>query len=366
MFRAIIAIILSLISPQIFGTILGAVAGPIAGQVLGSDTTASSQNGYSAAPAYQPTWQGGADQSWQQNYNNANNLTGSVANTTTPMYNQTLQQQQAINYNPYQQAANQAGQAYQNQANNAGQQANMYGQAAQQAQGQQQSLYGAGQQIYNTAFDPNQAQFKQSQQQLSDQVNAGQAQRGLGNSAVGASEYNNAMQNFDTAWHTNQLANQATGIQGMSQASNAGGAQGQLYGVNLQGQQTAYGQQATGQLAAGQTPLTAQQYVAGQPAANANSYGQNFNNLQSMYGNNMNNAQAYMGMGQTANTNAYNQYQQQQGINIGNNAGISNIGTQVGSAIGSNPNVQSWLGTNIFGNNSLTSSTDMTYNPNGG
>lgn len=248
---------------------------------------------------------------------------------------------QGINYDPLQQASNTAGQQYQGVANLAGQQAGIYGQLAGLAGGQQQSMYDAGNRVMNTAMDPQQALFHRTQQQLSDQVNAGQAQRGLGASAVGGSEYNQTMSNFDIDWQNQQLARQAQGIQAGAQASNAGGVQGQLMGANLAGQMGAAQSQPGFTQQAAQTPLTSQQYIAGQPAAAANQYLSNMSNQNQMLGNVAGQAIPYMYQG--AGTQ-----QAQQMFNGQQNAAMSQgVGNLVNQGVQSYNTPGSWL-SNMF------------------
>ena len=345
-------ILLELISPSFFSAIAGPVLGSVAGSVVGGLMGGSnSQYSGGGTPAYQPTWQAGADTAWQQAYGQNENIVNQAYAGANPLFQQSLQQQQALNYDPYLQAYGQAGNYYGQGANVAGQQAGAYGQQAALSGQQQQNLYNAGNQVYQTSLDPQNALFNQTQQQLTDQVNAGQAMRGLGNSAVGGQEYNQAMQNFDISWQNQQLARQTQGIGAMAQASQAGGAQGQLTGANLAAQAGAYGTAGGYAQQQGQVPLSAQQYAAQQPGVVGQQYAQQMAGLHGLNATNMNQAQSYMGMGQTASMNAYNQYAGQQAVNAQNTAATSQLGYQIGS----NPAVGNWLNTNIFGGGNASS-----------
>ena len=242
----------------------------------------------------------GADTGWQQAFNAQSGIASGNQQATSPYFGNSLQQGENINYQPYLQAANQSGQAYGQAGNLAQQQAGQYGQMAQTAQGQQQQLYGAGNQIYQTAFDPQNALYAQQQQQLTDQVNSGQAMRGLGNSAEGASEYNQAMGNFDINWQNNQLSRQAQGITSLDAANQAGMNQGTQYG-NMQ--QAALNSQNAAGVAygmSGQVPMTAQQYAASQPGAIANTYQGYMQGQQGLYGTVANQGLGYMNQGTSA------------------------------------------------------------------
>jgi hypothetical protein len=247
--------------------------------------------------------------------------------TTSPAYNQAYTNAQAINYDPLQQASNRAGQVYGGMADIAGQQVNQFGQQGQQAQQQQGMLYGAGKQILNTAQDPQNALYGRTQQQLTDQVRAGQAARGLGNSAVGASEENQAMSNFNIDWQNNQLQRQATAGQAASGLANAGLGQGNLYNADMSAQMTAGNNQAQNLGLSAQTPLNAQQMIAGMPATNANAYLQNYGNLDALYANQMSSSIPYMNQGIGATQyNAGNQ--------IANNQAMGKLYGQAAGAVG--------------------------------
>jgi hypothetical protein len=165
------------------------------------------------------------------------------------------------------------------------------------AQGMQNQLYSGAQNVMNTAFDPQQSLYNRTQQQVGDQINAGQAQRGLGTSGVGASEYNQGMSNFNIDWQNQHLARQAQGLQSASGASNAGVNQANVFNSALQNQMNAGQNQAAMTGMAAQVPLQAQQTVAGMPAQNANQYMQSISNLNQLQGNQMAQALPYMNSG---------------------------------------------------------------------
>ena len=262
--------------------------------------------GGGSTPMYQPTDLSGADQSWITNFNAQNGIASGSQAATSPYFSQSLSQGEGINYQPYLQGAQEAGGMYGQVGAAAGQQMQGYGQQAQTALGQQASLYGAGNQIMQTAFDPQSQLFNQQQQLVTDQVNAGQAARGLGNSAEGASELNQAMGNFDINWQNAQLGRQVQGIQGM-QTANAGGVQqANLYGQDQSAALAAGNTGATAYGMSGQAPMDAQQYAAAQPGAIASQYQQYMAGQQGLYGTPMSAAETYMGMGNNAGAANYN------------------------------------------------------------
>ena len=241
--------------------------------------------GGSPSTAFQGANSQAADSGWGNAFQNIQQLADLSNSAGLPAYQQSYNNAQNINYNPYMTAANTAGQQYQGLANTAGNQMAQYGQAAQTALGQQGQLYNAGNQIMAQAFNQNGAQYNQDVNSLSGQVNAGQAERGLGNSPVGGAEYNQAMNNFNTQWNTQQLQNEQIGSQALSGLSNAGNQQGLLQGANLAAQTAAGQQQAAFTQQAAGIPLAAQQYVGQAPAQAASAYNANLGGLAQNYSN---------------------------------------------------------------------------------
>lgn len=101
--------------------------------------------------------------------------------------------------------------AYQNAGNYANAGANF---AANNAQG----LATAGQQVWNTALDPQQALYNRTLNQITQQDNAQQAARGLTMSPVGQELSNQATSNFNIDWQNQQLQRQLSGLQGLGSA----------------------------------------------------------------------------------------------------------------------------------------------------
>lgn len=316
-------------------------AGPILGGIFGN-SSGSGGGASGAGQQYVPTGLGGADQGWQQAFGQSGNIANQAYGGAYPGYQQSLNQQNAINYQPYAAGAGQAGQLYGESFQNAGNQANQYGQAANMAQGQQQALYGAGNSLWNTANDPQQALYGRTQQQLTDQVRAGQAARGLGNSAVGAGLEDQANSNFNIDWQNAQLQRQMQGAQGLSALSNAGGAQGQLYGANLAGQAGAMDARAQNYQQSYQVPIQGQQYAAAQPGAAAGVYAGQLGGLQSLYGNAQAGAIPYMNNGQGAQQANYT-------ANTAQNTANTTMYGDVAKGLASSYNTPgSWLN-NAFG-----------------
>ena len=306
---------------------IGPAISVVGGALLGGGSP-SGGGASGSGPIYTPTNMAGADQGWQQAFNGSQGIAQNSQAQTSPYFQQSLSQLEGMNYQPYLNAANQAGGMYGQAAGMAQGQSQGYGQQAQTALGQQGAMYNAGNQVMQTAFDPQNALFAQTQQQLGDQINAGQAARGLGNSAEGASEYNQGMSNFDINWQNNQLARQTQGIGAMTQANQAGVQQGNLYGQDQSAALGAMSQGAGYMGQSGSVPMQAQQYAAQQPGAAASAYQAGMLSQQQLYGNVQTGALPYMGLGQGA-----------QGQNY---SAVSNQNAQMTQGIGQ-------LGSSLFG-----------------
>jgi len=232
---------------------------------------------------------------------------------------------------------------YQNAANAAGSQYGNLGTQLQGAAGQQfgaqTGLLNAGQQLYQTSLDPQNALYNRTVQQLQDQTGATNSMYGLGSSGAGAGVANQALGNFNIDWQNQQLQRQATGLQGygaaVGQAGQAGAQGGALGGAGagytLQGGQTPY---STAQGIAGAYGNLAGQYATGVEQGPLSS-------AQAVGGQGI----QYMNYGQGAQQVPY----QSQVAGAGAAGALASQGI---NAIGNNPQVQSQLGSsfgNLFG-----------------
>lgn len=230
----------------------------------------------------------------------------------------------------------------------------------QQSQG---NLYGSGNQVLNTAFDPQNALYNQQQQLNTDQSRASEYARGIQSSPYGAALENQSNQNFNLNWQNQQLARQTQGLQAAQGAYGSAQGMGNSYTGAQAGLQAGQNEQyagltnaATSQYsnylsAMNQSNLANSQNLAGaqqnafalqnqgaQSAVNAgqapyNTFQQVYGNqnqaLQNFAGNNQNYLQGlnqlqsndlgYMNFAQGAqnqgfNQNAFNNQQQQQAI----------------------------------------------------
>ncbi len=114
-----------------------------------------------------------------------------------------------------QQSAQQAGQAAGGQATaNFGQADNLRNAA--------NVGYAGASQVMNTAFDPQNALYNRTLQQVQDQQRVGQSARGITSSPYGAGLENQALSNFNIDWQNNQLGRQVQGLQGYATGLGAG------------------------------------------------------------------------------------------------------------------------------------------------
>ena len=134
-------------------------------------------------------------------------------------------------YNTYGQMLPQAGQTTQGLYNNpyaqfmqggAGGAAGMGMTGAMNSFQQGSSLYPYAQSVMQTGFDPQQALYDRTAQQVSQQARAGQAARGILTSPYGAGLENKAMSDFNIDWQNQQLQRQLAGGQGMGSLAGQG------------------------------------------------------------------------------------------------------------------------------------------------
>jgi hypothetical protein len=269
--------------------ILGALASIIgigagAKSLFGGGSSSPTAQG---STSYVPQAQGTADQFAQQMMQQY----GGAAGQAAPQIEQGL------------------GQAYQatqpgGQFGNLGNLAQLYQQMLQgqagQSYGQGQNLYGAGNQLWQTALDPQNALRDKMQQQVTDASRAGTSARGIGMGGEAAGIENQDVSNFLMNWQNAQLGRQAQGLQGMTGAYGGAGQQGQLGNAQLAG--------AMGMGQGG----------AQFPMQMANLYGQGMQTgVYSPYAQGMGMGSNYMGIGQQGGAQAFGQNQ----TGLGNLAG---------------------------------------------
>jgi hypothetical protein len=222
--------------------------------------------------------------------------------------------------------------------------------AGQQAIGNANQLSAAGNQLYQSAFDPQTDLYQQQQQQLANQTNAYNANNGIASSPYGASVAANAQGNFQNQWQNQQLGREAQGVQAMSGADTSAN---NLY----TGGANAYAQGAA-------MPYNQQNTVGNNLMNDASSYYGTASPYMTYQGNLQNMLSTFMGMGSSDQNQAFNQNManSQYANQMGQQIGQSGIGQQLGNAWnnwGATPNYQQ---TNWGSNGDMNSagSTGMT------
>jgi hypothetical protein len=178
-------------------------------------------------------------------------------------------------------------------------------------QGMLGNIPGMGQQLYQTAFDPQQALYNRTAQQVRDQANAINYASGVGTSPYGAGVAGQTMSNFNIDWQNQLLNRMLQGTLGYGSLAQAAGGLGTNIGnlaglglnQNIQGLQSALGLGgASAQLAQQAGMLPYQTAVGmGQNALNALQTQQLMGNQQYTIPQLvLNDLQSYLGLGQSA------------------------------------------------------------------
>lgn len=183
------------------------------------------------------------------------------------------------------------------------------------AQGLLGSEFAAGNQLLQTAYDPQQTLYNQQYQQMLDQQNAINSMNGVATSPYGAGVAGQAAQNFNTSWENQQLARQAQGLQGFTNALQGGvsdysGIMGAATGAQTNLQNAGFGNYAS---TMGANTNAANQDISTGTAGYGNVLGSGSNAYNALASGAVNNyagltgaeANALASLGQTANS-AYN------------------------------------------------------------
>lgn len=325
MLRDFLKMLLAPMMPMgFFGTIAGAVAGPIIGDIFGggggggapSGGSGSGGGAYNGPKYYTPTNQGGMDQNYQNAFAQYQGAMNSSYGQMQPYMQQNFQNQYN---NP---AAQQFLQSQQNAGNQYGALSGQMGQSAQQ-------MYGAGNQAYQTGFDPRGAIYNQNRNDLTENVRSGEYARGISMSPAGASVEADALGRFQNDWQNQQQTRQLAGLQGMGRAFGQG-AEMQGQGAQYAGMAGALPYQAQNQVAQNQRGAVNDFYAAQQP------YMSGLQQLQ-------NNSLAYNNYATGAQNTAFNQ--NMKGLDYGNQLQqqFAPLGNQLGQAAGGA--VQNWWNT---------------------
>jgi len=319
--------------------------------IFGGGSSQPSAPTSGAAPSYyQPTGQPQADQSWLNAMNQINSGVNAQSGMVQPQLNNAYQNMTNVNPSGYVNAGNQAGSQYAQQAQLAAKyQQMMQGQGGLSA-GAQQNLMGAGNQMFAAGQDPQGALYQKMLQQTQDQSRAATSMRGIGMSPESAGIENQAVGNFNIDWQNQQLARMLSGGQGMTQAYNAAGQQGQLTGANLQSASNYGGQIPTNTLQSGAVPFNTAQTAYGAPITATNAYTGAMNQgVYQPYGAIQTNAMPYMNYGMNSANNAFGTGAAQQTFNANQQAAGMNGLTQGLNQLSNNQ--PSWM-SGMFGGGS--------------
>lgn len=327
---------------------IGAIAGPVLGAATSAALGPSSTASGGGSGLYTPTGLSSADQSWQQVLQQMQNYYGANSGTINSGANSAYQG--LINAN------NQYGGGYQNAANAAGSQysalGNTLGGLSTQDAATQQALLNAGQQTYQASQTGNTPQYQLNLNNMMQQTGATNSMYGLGSSAAGAGVQNQALNNFNIDWNTQQLQNQIAGLGAYTNAANSAGNYGTA-AANL-GQQG-----AADTLAGGQVPYSTAQSIANAPNSALSSMSGILNSGVYQPGSGIQSSIIpYLNYGQGATSNAYNAASTSAGA----------LGSAVSSGITGLGNATQNMGSlsSLFGPTSATGTSTSPYYSGGG
>lgn len=294
---------------------------------LGGSGGGGSSGGGSNTSQYIPTGQGGADQIWRQMLQSLSGGAGGAAGAINPQLLQAFKQMMGVDPSGMTGAAQQQGAYTGNLAANEDAMHNILSNQAGVNMGAQQNLMGAGNQLFQTSLDPQNALRDKLQQQVTDASRAGTSARGIGMSGNAAGIESNDVGNFLMNWENQQLGRQSQGLQGMTGAYQQAGQQGQNVGANLTGA-AGLGTMAAGNIgASGMDPYLAMLMGAQQPFNAANAYTGAQGGVNNQYSGVMSQIMPYLNYGINSSNNAFGQQQ----------TGLNNLATGLQQFGGQNP-----------------------------
>jgi len=204
--------------------------------------------------------------------------------------------------------------------------------------GQGQSIVPYATSIANTAFDPQQALYNRTVQQLTDQVRSGEAARGIATSPYGAGVENKALSDFNIDWQNAQLARQIAGGNAYGALSGQS-AQQQTQGLGLENAAPQFYNTASAMPYTTAQGITSDQMAALSKLFSGGSQGQTL--AQTPIQDYLSYIQTATGA-QNANTNTFNALLNQANAGFNQN---QTLGAGIGSGLGiaSNQNNWNWL-----------------------
>lgn len=274
----------------------------------------SQQGGSRSSSTYVPTGLGSADQLFQQLLQGGAGASQQAAGQINPVLQQAFARMLGIDPSGLLQGAGQAGNLYQGQINPAlNAQNSLFGNAG--------NIAGAGNQLYQTAFDPQNALRDRLQQQVTDASRASTSARGISMGGEAAGIENQDVSRFLQDWQNQQLQRQYMGLQGLSGAYDQAG-RNYAGGLAAGGLAPGYAQQS------GAVPYGAQLTAAQQPFNAANQYSSALGGVNSNIAPWLSQIIPYLNQGLGATGQSFNQGQQ----NLGNIfQGAYNLGGEGGA-----------------------------------
>lgn len=273
------------------------------------NTFGKDNGGSSSSSTYVPTGLGGADQAWQQMLQQAMQQQGNIAGAANPAMMAAFNRMLGINTQPMIDAGIESGGYYGNLAQSQDAYHNLLVDAAHRDFAGQGRLQGAGDAIWNTALDPNNALRDRLAGQVGQQSRAASTARGIGMSPQSAMMETQALDRFGQDWQDRLLGRQATGLQGMAGAYDMGNRLGASAGQNLTGASNLGTMAAENLQRRGTTPIQMMMQAYGLPMQAAGMFTGAQGGVNQLGGNLMSQIIPYMNSGQGATNQAYGQGQ---------------------------------------------------------
>ena len=269
--------------------------------------------GSSGSSTYVPRGSGAADDIFMGGLNNQNAGNNAVNAAVSPAMMQAFAQMMGIPTQGLIDAGRNQGNYYGSLASSQDAYHNMLVDSAWRNYAGQNRLQGAGNQIWNTALDPENALRDRLQNQVGQASRTATSARGIGMSPQAANMETQDLSRFMQDWQDRQLGRQATGLQGMTGAYGMGNQLGAAAGQDLTGASNfaTAAAQNIGQSAL--APYQMQMMAYGAPFNYANMLMQGQGGMNQLYGNTNAQVIPYLYAGQGATNQMFGQ--QQTGLN---------------------------------------------------
>jgi len=286
---------------------IGAIAGIAGAAASIYGASQAGQDSGSGYMPYLPRYSTNADWLWLDALNSGWDLGTGVPKKTSPFLQQGLQYQN-LDPSAYINAGNAAAAMYPGIAQANTNAANTLGGLANNAVDRSGAMWDAGQSLWNTAQDPQNALRDRTHQQLVESVRAGQNARGLTMTPYAAGLENQANSDFLMNWNDRQLGRQSLGLQGLGQANLGANQSNQLAGADLTAMLQFMNQAPQALMQGGYTPLGVGQNLGHYFNNAAGGYAQGVGQALSVPAALQGSIIPYLYAGQGASNNAFNQF----------------------------------------------------------